>query len=85
MMCLLAAMSVTEGDLLPGGATVISVYRNVRRGRVRIALDDGDVLERSAVDRVVVAHRGVPDFPPGCGLLWRYFDSARAARRISRT
>ena len=52
---------LAEGDLLPGGETVLSIQRNAATGAVRYATDDGGtrVLDREA--RVVVARRVVED------------------------
>lgn len=51
------ARLVSEGDLLCDGSRVVHVQRDAYAGTLRILLDDGRTLTRSADDRLAVAHR----------------------------
>jgi hypothetical protein len=83
-VCVLA-WSLAEGDLLPGGETVISVLREPVTGLVSVACDDGTRRRLSREDRVIVARRAVPDAVVRPG--WRigaFVAAARARRHASR-
>jgi hypothetical protein len=58
--CVLA-WSLAEGDVLPGGAAVVSVQRDPARGVASVATDDGIRHRYDRQDRVVVARRSVAD------------------------
>lgn len=58
--CVLA-WSVAEGDVLPGGETVLSVLRDSAADRVTIATTDGERHELRREDRLVISRRAVPD------------------------
>jgi hypothetical protein len=58
--CVLA-WSLAEGDVLPGGETVLAVQRNPVSGLVSLTADDGSYRRFGRDDRVVVARRGLAD------------------------
>jgi hypothetical protein len=74
--CVLA-WSVAEGDVLPGGETVLSVLRDPAADRVTIATTDGERRELHRQDRLVISRRAVPDVVTRPG--WRV--GARRTRR----
>lgn len=55
---LVLASDLAVGDLLPGGATLISVGRDEASGRVWLADDDGAVKSVPGTARLVVIERG---------------------------
>ncbi len=57
----LRAWSLAEGDVLAGGARIVSVQRDPAADRVRVATDHGWRWTLRRQDPVVVAVRGVVD------------------------
>ena len=79
---LVAAWSLAEGDLLPGGQTVIALWRNPVADEVTICCDDGERLTTHRDTRLVVAYRAVPDVVTRPG--WRvgvFVSTVRQRRR----
>ena len=79
--CVLA-WSVAEGDVLPGGETVLSVLRNPAADRITIATTDGERRELHRQERLVISQRAVPDAVARPG--WRvgaFITTARWTRR----
>jgi hypothetical protein len=76
------AWRVTEGDLSPAGARVISVHRDVVRGHVRIGLSTGETLDLPGEHRFMVAER-TRDEPARRGRVAGLFTAAaRIGRRL---
>lgn len=73
--CVLA-WSLAEGDLLPGGETVLSVQRNPVSGMVSITATDGTHRRFHRDDRVTIAARRAAARAP-----WRLAALVTAARR----
>jgi hypothetical protein len=73
--CVLAWL-LTEGDMLPGGETVLSVQRNPVSGTVSITATDGTHRRFQRDDRVTIAARPAAAPPP-----WRLTALVTAARR----
>jgi hypothetical protein len=80
-VCVLA-WSVAEGDVLPGGETVLSVLRDPAADRVTIATTDGERRELRRQDRLVISRRAVPDVLTRPG--WRVGAFVATARRTRR-
>ena len=55
------AWSLAEGDVLPGGETVVALHRNPVAEEVTICCDDGERVTTHRETRIVVAYRTVND------------------------
>ena len=79
---LVQAWSLAEGDVLPGGETVVALWRNPIAEEVTIVCDDGERVTTHRETRVVVAYRAVNDAPTRPG--WRvgvFVATVRGQRR----